>query len=190
MTARRAGIVAALAVGAGLTWLLVIGLPAWYGRPAAGTAPAAAVDGPEAPERKIQVQLFYVSEDGRQLTSVERDVPFMEDPAEQAKAIINAQLAPVSAPLVSALPIGTTLRALFLDERGDAYVDLSHEVTTGHTGGSMHELLTIYTIVNALTVNLPTIHSVQLLVEGKEVDALAGHVNLRRPVVKNLDWVQ
>lgn len=179
------------AVAGGLAWLLFVGLPEWYGRPAASTAPPPeAVNGPDLPERKIQVQLFYVAEDGRKLTSVERDVPFREDPAEQAKAIINAQLAPVAPPLVSALPRGTTLRALFVDARGDAYVDLSHELTTAHAGGSMHEFLTIYTIVDALTVNLPTIRSVQLLVEGKEVDALAGHVNLRRPVVKNLDWIQ
>jgi hypothetical protein len=31
---------------------------------------------------------------------------------------------------------------------------------------------------------------VQLLVDGKEVDTLAGHVDVRRPLLKNLDWIQ
>jgi spore germination protein GerM len=185
---RAAAIVALTCTAAGLASALFIGLPLWYGRPATDTTPPAATV--EAPERKIQVQLFYVSEDGRQLTSVEREVSFKEDAAEQAKAIINAQLAPASPPLVSALPPGTTLRALFLNPDGEAYVDLSRELSNGHGGGSTHELLTIYTVVHALTVNLPTIHAVQLLVEGREVDVLAGHINLRHPVVQNLDWVQ
>jgi len=32
--------------------------------------------------------------------------------------------------------------------------------------------------------------SVQILVEGKEVDTLAGHVDLRHPLQKNLKWVK
>ena len=103
-----------------------------------------------------------------------------EGPAAQAQLLINAQLAPVAAPLVSAVPPGTTLRALYLNAKGEAYVDLSRDVVTGHTGGSRDELLTIYTIVNALTSNLPAVTSVQVLVDGKEVDTLAGHVDLRQ----------
>jgi hypothetical protein len=31
---------------------------------------------------------------------------------------------------------------------------------------------------------------VQVLIDGKEVETLAGHVDLRRPLVKDLRWVQ
>ena len=47
----------------------------------------------------------------------------------------------------------------------------------------------MYTIVNALTDNLPAITAVQILIDGHEVDTLAGHVDLRRPLRKNLEWV-
>ena len=40
-----------------------------------------------------------------------------------------------------------------------------------------------------LTVNLPAITHVQILVDGKEVDTLAGHVDLRHPLAKSLEWV-
>jgi spore germination protein GerM len=116
-------------------------------------------------------------------------VPFAEG-SEQAREIIAAQLAPPAAPLVSAVPPGTTLRALFITDRGDAYVDLSREAASAHPGGTLNELLTIYTIVDVLTVNLPAVHSVQILVEGKEVPTLAGHVDLRQPLEKNLALVQ
>ncbi len=122
--------------------------------------------------------------------SVERDVAYGEGTAGQAREIVNAQIAPVAEPLLSAVPPGTTLRALFVTAHGDAYVDLSREIVAAHSGGSLDELLTVYTIVNALTVNLPAVSAVQVLVDGKEVDTLAGHVDLRRPLAKNLGWVQ
>ena len=151
--------------------------------PAAAAPPAVAA----APQgRKIKAQLFYVSDDGMRLVSVERDVPYAEAAVDQAREILNAQVAPVADPLVSAVPAGTTVRALFLTEDGQAYVDLSRDVAASHPGGSLNEMLTIYTFVHALTFNLPAVTAVQLLVDGKEVDTLAGHVDLRRPLSKNL----
>jgi spore germination protein GerM len=141
---------------------------------------------PVSQGRKIKAQLFYVSDDGLRLVGVERDVPYAEQPVDQAREIMNAQLAPAVAPLVSAVPVGTALRALFLTENGQAYVDLSRDVSSAHPGGTLDEMLTIYTIVHALTFNLPAVTAVQLLVDGKEVDTLAGHVDLRRPLAKNL----
>ena len=124
------------------------------------------------------------------LVAAERDVPFGEGTVEQAREIINVQIAPVAEPTLSAVPPGTQLRSLFVGEHGDAYVNLSREFSSSHEGGSLNELLTVYTIVNALTVNLPAVSSVQVLVEGKEVDTLAGHIDLRRPLAENLTWVQ
>jgi hypothetical protein len=131
------------------------------------------------PGRKIKAHLYYVADDGMRLTRVERDVPYGEGAVEQAREIVSAQVAAVVDPLVSAVPAGTTVRALFVTEQGEAFVDLSKEVVSAHPGGTMNELLTVYTIVNAITENLPAVTSVQLLVDGKEVETLAGHVDLR-----------
>jgi spore germination protein GerM len=155
-------------------------------QPPTAAATATAPAPPISQGRKIKAQLFYVSDDGMRLVGVEQDVPYAEQTVDQAREILNAQIAPVAAPLVSAVPAGTTLRALFLAEGGQAYVDLSRDVATAHPGGSLNEMLTIYTIVHALTFNLPAVTAVQLLVDGKEVDTLAGHVDLRRPLSKNL----
>ncbi len=161
-----------------------------FGRPASTPAVAAAPAVPAPPGRRIKARLFYVAEDGTRLTSIERDVAYGEGADEQAREIIAAQIAPVVDPLVSAIPPGTTLRAVFITKTGDAYVDLSREARAAHPGGTVNELLTVYTIVNALTVNLPAVTGVQLLVDGKEADTLSGHVDLRRPLAKNLAWVQ
>ena len=188
---KRPAIIGGAALGAiALLWIVFAGLPRWTGStPTSASAPEQAEE-PAAPGRKIKARLFYVSPDGTRLTSVERDVPFGEGTVEQAKAIIAAQIAPVTEPLLSAVPPGTALRAVFITDRGDAYVDLSGEASSAHPGGTLNELLTVYTIVTALTANLPAVSGVQILVSGKEVDTLAGHVDVRRPLTRNLSLVE
>jgi spore germination protein GerM len=161
-------------------------------RASIGTASPTATEGtPAAADaRKITATLYFVSEDGMALLGVQREVPFGETVLDQATHIVNAQLAVAPAPLVSAIPGGTTLRALYMTERGEAFVDLSADARTRHPGGALDELFTVYTIVNALTTNLPAVTRVQILIEGKEVDTLAGHVDLRHPLQKNLKWVK
>jgi hypothetical protein len=189
VTSRRASIVAAAALCvAGIGALLVFAVPRWLGDPAMTTAGAPQSEPPE-PSRTIKARLFYVSDDGTQLTGVERDVPFAEG-SEQAREIISAQIAPATPPLVSAVPPGTVLRGLFMTDRGHVYVDLSREAAAAHGGGTLNEMLTVYTIVHALTVNLPAVDAVQILVDGKEVPTLAGHVDLRQPLPENPALVQ
>ena len=172
---------------AALLFLMIIA-PRWLATQPAGEATAGPAAGAPA-TRKIHARLFYVAADGLRLAPVEQEIPFGEGTAEQARQIVEAQIGPAPAPYGSAIPSGTTLRALYLTERGEAHVDLSAEISTAHPGGTTNEILTVYAIVNALTVNLPAISGVQLLVNGQEVDTLAGHIDLRRPLQQDLRWV-
>lgn len=199
---RRSLPLAAVAVVAAAIagWAMFVALPRWSA-PASGVDPApAAIARPAGAERKITATLYFISEDGMSLVGVQREVPFGEPVVEQARRIVEAQIGAAPAPLAAAVPGGTTLRGVFITEREcessgaacrrDAFVDLSSEARTRHTGGALDELFTIYAIVDAVTVNLPAISRVQILVDGKEVDTLAGHVDLRHPLEKNLQWVK
>lgn len=170
---------------AGLIVLLVLG-PRWLTTPPED-AEAAAVSAADV--RKIQARLFYVDEHGTGLTGVEQEVVYGESTAEQARRIIEAQIAPAPEPHVSAIPPDTKLRTVFFTKTGEVYVDLSADVQTNHPGGTMNETLTVYALVSALTSNLPAVTSVQILIEGKEVDTLAGHLDLRRPIEQDLKWI-
>ena len=187
---RKAAIGGAAVVAIVLTYSMFVWLPRWTTRATTRAVAAPSPAAPAPPGRKIKARLFYVAEDGMHLTSVERDIAYGDGAIEQAREIVAAQIAPVVEPLVSAVPPGTTLRAVFITDGGDAYVDLSGDVVSAHPGGTLNELLTVYTIVNALTANLPAVNGVQLLVDGKEVETLSGHIDLRRPLAKNLSWVQ
>jgi spore germination protein GerM len=138
----------------------------------------------------ITATLFYAAADGTGLIPVRREVPLAEGVVPQGRALVMAQLEPAAAPLISVIPAGTTLRAFYVTEQGDAFVDLSAEASTGHPGGSFTELLTVQAIVNAVTANLPSIQRVQILIDGKEADTLAGHVDLRRPLPRDTSLVQ
>jgi len=192
MTAGRWVTAAAVVVLMGaLAWLLFIVLPKWYGSgdgPAA--PPASAGPAAPAPAPKVRATLFFVGEDGASLVPAEREIPFGSGTLELGRHILEAEFASPPAPLLPAAPAGTALRALYLDDHGRAYVDLSAESAAAHPGGSLYERLTVAAIVEALTVNLPAISEVQILVGGREVDTLAGHVDLRRPWTRHALWPQ
>ncbi|HUL75368.1 MAG TPA: GerMN domain-containing protein [Vicinamibacterales bacterium] len=177
-------------VGLGV-WLVVAKLPTLLSSPTSGAVPVAATPAATpAATRKIHATLFYVSSNGDELVPVSHEVPYGSTPGEQARRIIEAQIQPPPAGMLSAIPAGTTLRTIYLTPNGQAYVDFSPEIAKNHTGGSLDEILAVYAIVDALTVNLADVSSVQILVDGKEVDTLAGHVDLRTPLVRSLKWIR
>jgi spore germination protein GerM len=173
-------------LGVALVVLFFIG-PRWL--TSSEPEPVATGATPTSEARKIRARLLYVSEDGTHLSPVEQEIVYGEGTIEQAKRIIEAQVAVPKPPLVSAIPPGTTLKTVFLTPKGEAYVDLSVELRNNHPGGTTNEILTAYSLVNALTLNLPAITGVQILVDGKQVDTLAGHLDLRRPLEQDGRWL-
>ncbi|MGV3519019.1 GerMN domain-containing protein [Luteitalea sp.] len=182
------GLVGAMtAVLIGIAGLVFV--PRWFAPATVEVPRAEDADAAEATGR-IRASLYYVAEDGLHLTAVDADVPYGATPAEQARSLVEAQLLAAPAPLAQAIAEGTKVRQIFVAEDGTAFVDLSREAVANHRGGSLDELFAVYAIVNAVTVNLPAIKGVQILVDGQEVDTLAGHVDLRHPLAKNMRWVE
>jgi hypothetical protein len=188
---RRALVALGVIVAAGaLGWAIFWWLPGIIAPQQATRGGGASADTPAGSGRTIRATLFYANETGDGLVGVEREVPQADDTAEQARNILDRQFEPAPAPLIQVVPEATRVRTVFLISGGTAYVDLTGEVASTHPGGSLDELLTVYAIVDALTVNLPSVTSVQILIDGKEVDTLAGHVDLRRPLPANRSLIR
>ena len=177
--------------GVAVVLLVLIGWAvsrALTGQSETSTAETTATAQPSAPPagvRHITATLFYAARDGQSLVPAQREILLAEGIVPQGREIVSAQLQRPQAPYVSVIPEGTRLRAFYVTDRGDAFVDLSPEVTSRHRGGSTAELLTVYAVVNAVTANLPTIRRVQILIDGQETDTLAGHIDLRAPLERD-----
>ena len=171
-----------------LAWGVDAGLQ-YLGRTSSPDAPVAPAPAP-APTAHITATLFYGSRDGLLLQPVRVEVPLAEGAVAQGRQIVRALLQAPPAPYVPVIPAGTTLKAFYLTSSGDAFVDLSSEFSTKHPGGTHAELLTVYAVVNTITTNLQGVQRVQLLVDGNEADSVAGHVDVRRPLERDMGYVR
>ena len=104
-------------------------------------------------------------------------------PGDRAKQILADLISgPATDEALRALPPGTRLRQVFVLEDGTAYIDFSADLERGISGGTVEELLAVYSIVNSVTLNIPEIRRVGILINGKSIESLSGHLDLRRPL--------
>ncbi len=90
---------------------------------------------------------------------------------------------PQDAKMDDVVPIGTKVRSLKIDKDGTAYADFSKELAKKGQG-SYGELMLCYAITNTLT-EFKQIKRVQILVEGKKVVTLSGHMDIEDPLERN-----
>jgi hypothetical protein len=141
---------------------------------------------PVRSDEPLTVTLF-VSSDGF-LSTGSIAVKRQPDTQAQAREVLTTALADLRAaqsPVLRELK----LRGLFIDG-GTAYVDLAPLPQTGIRSSALEELLAIYAIVNTLGQNFEEIMQVRFLVDGKEAQTLAGHIDLSRTFTKRNDLVK
>ncbi len=76
------------------------------------------------------------------------------------------------------LPPGSEIRSVYLVDPGLAVIDVNAAFADGHRSGVLAEELTIASLIQTLSANIPGILKVRILVEGKQRDTLAGHADL------------
>ncbi|MEE9911248.1 MAG: GerMN domain-containing protein [Deltaproteobacteria bacterium] len=127
-------------------------------------------------EKRI-VDIYFSDPQERFLIAEKRYIQKEDDAADQAKEVINALLDGSKAGNVNTFPAHVALREVKLDQDGTAQVNFSADLTKLHPGGSTAEMATVYSLTNTLTANVPDIKAVKILVEGKELASLKGHVS-------------
>ena len=138
------------------------------------------------PSEKSPVHLYFIAKNNNFLRSEQRAVIHPDGTVNFARTIVEALIKGPQEDLLRTIPSGTKLNAVYVTSDGVCYVDLSEEIRHNHPGGSNTELLTIYSIVNSLILNVPEIERVKLLIDGSEVLTLAGHINLQFPAKANM----
>jgi len=144
----------------------------------------------EMAEDMRDVLLFFPRRDKTLLGAEPARIFDLDSPSARGKLILE-RLAqgPEVEDLAPALPQGVQVRELWISPSGSAYVDFSVEIGRDHPGGTTAELHTVYAVVNSLVYNLHEVRRVQILIEGREVDTLSGHLALWLPLGADLSLV-
>ena len=125
---------------------------------------------------RIQVKLYVLARSGRELATETEEILDSPSLQQQAKEVVRLLLR-----RSSTIPRGVSLRELFITSQGVAYLDLSQELVSNHPGGSSAEELTVFSLSQTLITNFPAVKTVKILVEGREIQTLAGHLDLTIP---------
>ncbi len=135
----------------------------------------------QEPRQLRDVTLYFGATDGTYLAPEGREIEdcLVEDDCirETVQALVNG---PVGN-LIPLFPSHSVVRDVSI-ENGTAVVDFSRETVTGHPGGSMSEILTVYGLANTLAVNFPHLRQVKIIIEGHPVETFKGHIGLIEPV--------
>ncbi|MCJ7749092.1 MAG: GerMN domain-containing protein [Desulfobacterales bacterium] len=139
---------------------------------------------------KRGILLYFSDGESEYLIGEKREILKRDEVEEEAKDAINELIKGPKGKLIPTLPPQTKLLGLELGEDGVAKINFNRALSKDHPGGSSAEMMTLYSIVNSLTLNFSQIKRVQILIEGKAVETIAGHLSLRQPVLPKPDLIR
>jgi spore germination protein GerM len=137
----------------------------------------------QTPLPSSTVEIYFPSAERDGLVAEYREIFDTSGPSDRVKQIVADLISgPESRNALRALPPATRLRQAYVLENGVAYLDFSAGLKEGIGGGSMEEILAVYAIVNSIVANIPEVRRVGILVNGRVLATLNGHLDLRRPL--------
>lgn len=130
---------------------------------------------------ETHLTVYYPTADAMYLVPEVWTVPKTAHPAKDAMDLLLRT--PNSSGLVKIFPEGTVVKSVTIKDH-TAYVDFNDKIVKNNTGGSTSEMLMVVSVVNTLT-EFTDIHKVQIMVEGKKVETLSGHVDVSVPLSRS-----
>ncbi len=171
-----------LCAGAGVVW--------WFrqqpppGPPPSAQAVSSSVTTTVEP---LAMTLYVPAENG--LRAVSAEIPRRADPAAQAREALTALFADEQASQAPVLK-DLRLRAIFLDEKGTAYLDVGSGPQHDIRASAREELLALYALTDTVMHTCPEVKQVRFLLNGGEAQTLAGHIDLSGAFGARMDLVQ
>jgi len=143
--------------------------------PAAGALPVA----PPASGPTETVTLYVADDAAGVVRAQSAKIPLPGGRQQRAEELLRALLRIYQQPgAAHPLAAAADIRSIYLVDPGAAVIDLNAPFADQHRSGILSEQLTVNSLVETLAMNVPGIHRVNILVEGKTRDTLAGHADL------------
>ena len=130
------------------------------------------------------VDLFFFDVESIRLVREKRELHLSLELPNRLRQIIRVLISGSDHGLKGTIPSGTFLYEAYVDAQSTAYLDFSRHLAEAHIGGTTAEIITIKSILQTVFANFPEkIQSVQILIEGQEVNTIAGHIDISHPLV-------
>ena len=140
-------------------------------------------------ERK-EVLLYFSDSEGGYLVGEKRNILKKNTVQDEAKETVVELIKGPNGKLIPTLPPRTELLTLQISDAGVARVNFTPALSKDHPGGSSAEMMTVYSIVNSLSLNFPQIKRVQFLIDGKPIATIVGHLSLEQPLSPKPDLIK
>lgn len=126
------------------------------------------------------IKVYYPVKD--KLLMEERKVRRQTSTPSMASAVIEEFLKCPSIEQGCLIPEGTRLLNVYRGRDGILYLDLSDEIRRNFQGDAYGELLLLRGLYESIVSNLSGIEDIKILVEGKEIESLGGHISILYPL--------
>ena len=125
----------------------------------------------------ITLKIYYIDEDGR-VVNEEKELLSGATLLDDIKlAVEEAAAKPSKDKITNGVTQGVKVRKVYVDDNKCAYIDFEESLITRHIGGTQGELNTLECIKQTVASNFKDIEYIKLLVNGKEIQTIAGHIN-------------
>ena len=129
------------------------------------------------PMERVTVYVAY--DDPGELRPQSISIPLESGRQQRAEGLLAALISIYTAKnSPHPLAAGAEVREVFLVDPGTAVLDLNSALVNGQISGVLAEELTMASIIQTLSTNVPGLTQVKILVDGKERETLAGHADL------------
>ncbi len=140
--------------------------------------------------RSSTISLYFADEQGERLVAEQRSVASADSLEERIASAVNELLKGPRGGLGRTVPQSVALKDVRVEGDRVAWLNFSPALVSAHSGGSTAELMTVYSIVNTVALNFSEVHKVGILVDGKRIDTLAGHLDCRDPFAPDKTVIQ
>jgi spore germination protein GerM len=137
-------------------------------------------------KKEKHLAVIYFSDPQERFLMPEKRYVYNEnDSAQQVKEIAKALLDGSKTGLVNTFPAGVGIRDVKVNDEGVASINFNKNLTKLHPGGSTAEMATIYSLTNSVTENVSSVKKVKILIEGREVPSIKGHISTKKAFAPN-----
>jgi hypothetical protein len=134
-----------------------------------------------------EIQLYFTAPAGDFLVAESYEIPACDQDSDCIRSLLDGLINGSRQGNLPVLPKET--QVVTVEVINDLVrIDFSRQLVDFHPGGSLSELLSVYSLINSINENFPYIRQLQIVVEGEVEQTLKGHVRIDQPIYPDFSY--